>query len=147
MKENTEKQVLSDFESKCRQVHLKVTPQRIAVYEELVKSKEHPTASMVFERVRKKFPHISLDTVNRTLLTFSKTGFAYVLAGSGEGKRFDGGLENHQHFHCVKCNKIIDFSCDELENTKLPGAVREKFTILAATVYLEGICSRCKKME
>ena len=137
--------MLADFAHKCHGVNLRVTPQRVAVYQELVKSKAHPSANMVYQKVRKKFPHISLDTVNRTLLTLAEVGLASVLAGSGDGKRFDGGLETHQHFRCIKCNKIIDFNCRGLENIKLPAAIRENFTILAKTVYLEGICSYCKK--
>lgn len=145
MKEISKTCYSADFEEKCRHAKLKITPQRIAVYEELLKTKEHPSASMVFQRVRRKFPHISLDTVNRTLLTFVKVGLASALAGSGEDKRFDGGLEDHQHFHCIKCNKIIDISCEQFENTRLPAAIREKFTVLAKTIYFEGVCGRCKK--
>lgn len=145
MNKERNQKILDDFAKRCHQANLKVTPQRIAVYQELVKSKEHPTTNMVFQKVRKKFPHISLDTVNRTLLTLAEVGLASVLAGSGEGKRFDGGLDTHQHFRCIKCNKIIDFNCRQFENIKLPAEIRENFTVLAKTVYLEGICNRCKK--
>ena len=72
-------------------------------------------------------------------------GNASVLAGSGDDKRFDGGMDTHQHFRCIKCNKIVDFSCKQLENIRLPKAIRENFVILNKTVYLEGICNGCKK--
>lgn len=145
MNKDANQKMLDGFARKCRQVNLRVTPQRTAVYKELVKSKEHPTANMVFRKVRKKFPRISLDTVNRTLLTLAEVGLASVLAGSGDGKRFDGDLDSHQHFRCIKCNKIIDFHCGQLENVRLPAEIREDFTVLAKTVYFEGICGRCGK--
>jgi len=59
------------FTSQCREAGLKVTPQRIAIYRELLQTDEHPSAEMLYEKVKKTFPSISLDTVNRTLLTLS----------------------------------------------------------------------------
>jgi len=128
---------------RCRKIGLKVTPQRIAIYRELIKTDDHPSAEMLHRRVKKKFPSISLDTVNRTLLTLAEIGAAFVVEGSGDSKRFDGGLENHQHFKCVKCRRIIDFHYEPFDNVKVPKAIGEKFKVLRKTVYLEGICDLC----
>ena len=136
---------ISRLERKLRNVGLKVTPQRIAVYKTLIESKEHPSAEMVCQKVRHTFPNISLDTVNRTLITLSEIGAAFIVEGSGDAKRFDGGLENHQHFKCVKCKRIIDFHYKPFDNIKMPTSIRKKFTILRKTVYLEGICDLCQK--
>jgi Fur family peroxide stress response transcriptional regulator len=133
------------FEGKCREVGLKVTPQRVAVYRELLKSEEHPSAEMLYEKVKKVFPSISLDTVNRTLLTLNEIGVAYVLEGSGDAKRYDAGLEKHQHFKCIKCKRIIDFHHKPFDNIRLPAEISKKFTVIRKTVYLEGICDLCKQ--
>ena len=50
------------FAALCREKGLKVTPQRIAIYRELVKTNEHPSAEMLCEKVRRTFPSISLGT-------------------------------------------------------------------------------------
>ena len=131
------------FTFRCRQVGLKVTPQRIAIYKELLKTDEHPSAEMLYEKVSKILPNISLDTVNRTLLTLSEIGAATVLEGSGDAKRYDAELEKHQHFKCVKCKRIIDFHHRPFDNIKIPAEISEKFTVLRKTVYLEGICDLC----
>ena len=81
----------------CRERGLKVTPQRITIYRELVKTNEHPSAEMLCEKVRQIFPSISLDTVNRTLLTLNEIGAAFTVIGSGDARRYDGGLDEHQH--------------------------------------------------
>lgn len=135
---------LARFKSKCRRAGLRITPQRVAVYEQVLGSKEHPSASAVLERVRKRFPEISLDTVNRTLGTIAKLGLARIIPGSGGAKRFDADLTSHQHFRCVKCGKIIDFEFPAFDNMKLPREVREDFTVLTKTVYVQGICSKCR---
>lgn len=131
------------FKRRCRQARLKVTPQRMAVYQALVESKEHPGAKKVFEKVRRTFPHISLDTVNRTLLTLSDIGAAFVVEGSGDTKRFDGNLERHQHFKCTNCRKIMDFHYEPFDRIAVPPRLKKRFNITKVTVYIEGLCESC----
>jgi len=133
------------FQARCRQMGLKVTPQRMAVYKVLLETKEHPSADMVFQEVRKVFLSISLDTVNRTLNTLSEIGVAFIVEGSGNAKRFDGNLDNHQHFKCVKCKRVIDFYHKSFDNIKIPKSIGGKFTILRRAIYFEGICDLCRK--
>ena len=133
------------FKAKCRAAGLKVTPQRMAVYEVLIKSNEHPSAEMVFRKVKRTLPNISLDTVNRTLLTLYEIGAAFAVEGSGDAKRFDGNLKSHQHFKCIKCKRIIDFHHKPFDNIAVPKSISRRFTVLRKTVYLEGICDLCRK--
>ncbi len=145
MKESELDKKMDAFQAKCRQAGLKVTPQRMAVYKVLLETKEHPSAEMLFKKVRKVFPSISLDTVNRTLNTLSEIGVAFIVEGSGDAKRFDGNLDNHQHFKCVKCKRVIDFYHKSFDNIKVPKSIGGKFTILRKAIYLEGICDLCRK--
>ena len=139
------KEKMGVFERKCRKAGLKVTPQRSAVYKVLVRSKEHPSTEMVYKRARRVLPSISLDTVNRTLLTLSEIGAAFVVEGTGDAKRFDGNMESHQHFKCVKCKRIVDFYHQPFENIRIPVSIGKKFKVLRKGVYFEGICDICRK--
>ena len=132
------------FTDLCRKNSLKVTPQRIEIYKELIKSDEHPSAETLYSKVRKTFPNISFDTVNRTLLTLSEIGAAFIVEGSGDVRRFDGGTEKHQHFKCVKCKRIVDYHHKPFDVIRLPANIGNKFTVLRKSVYLEGICDLCK---
>jgi len=132
------------FSNRCRQIGLKVTPQRVAVYKELLKTKEHPSADVLYRKVKKIFPSISLDTVNRTLLTLNEIGAAFVVAGSGEAKRYDAGAEEHQHFKCIKCKRIIDFHHKPFDDIELPAFINSKYKVLRKTVYVEGLCDLCQ---
>jgi Fur family peroxide stress response transcriptional regulator len=109
----------------------------------LSETDEHPSAETVFREVKKILPNISLDTVNRTLLTLSEMGAAFVVEGSGDAKRFDANLETHQHFKCVRCKKIIDFRDSRFDDIPLPRGIGKRFTVLRKTVYFEGFCSEC----
>ena len=145
MKNSKLNKKMDDFQARCRKAGLKVTPQRMAVYKVLLETKEHPSADMVFQEVRKVFPSISLDTVNRTLNTLSEIGVAFIVEGSGDAKRFDGNLDNNQHFKCVKCKRVIDFYHKSFDNIKVPKSIGGKFTILRRAIYFEGICDLCGK--
>ena len=136
---------MNAFRAKCRETGLKITPQRMAVYKALVESTAHPSAEAVFRQVRQTFPSISLDTVNRTLLTLSDMGLAFVVEGSGDAKRFDANLKNHQHFKCLKCRRIIDFHHNAFDRIEVPQNLAARFTVLRKTVYVEGLCDRCAK--
>ncbi|MBN2136460.1 MAG: transcriptional repressor [Sedimentisphaerales bacterium] len=151
MNHKKDKNTADDFGAKiqcfvdlCRDRGLRVTPQRLAIYKALVNSDEHPSAEMVYEKVRGSLPTISLDTVNRTLLTFSEIGAAFVVEGSGGARRFDAGLDNHQHFKCVKCNRIIDFHHEPFDDIELPASIDGRFTVSRKTVYVEGLCELCQ---
>ncbi len=133
-----------EFEWRCRKAGLKITPQRIAIYKALIMTDAHPTAEDVFREVRKTLNSISLDTVNRTLLTLAHIGAAFVVEGTGQPRRYDGGLEDHQHFLCIDCGKVIDFHHTPFDNIQLPHEIEGKYEILRKTVYLEGLCEQCK---
>jgi Fur family peroxide stress response transcriptional regulator len=134
------------FESICHRAGLKVTPQRLAIYRLLSETHEHPSAEMVFRMMRKQFPNISLDTVNRTLLTLSNIGLAFAIEGSGDAKRFDANTQSHQHFKCVSCKKIIDFHHRAFDNIRVPDVIGRRCTILRKTVYFEGLCEKCRRI-
>lgn len=131
------------FEKKFRERNLKITPQRTSIYKELFKAKDHPSADMLYKRIRKVFPNISFDTVYRTLLSFSEIGLADVVEGYGEPRRFDPETRNHQHFRCLKCGNIIDFHSELYDNLKIPKEIKNKFKVTRKRVILEGFCKNC----
>ena len=135
---------LNFFKENCRKRNLKITPQRIAVYEQLMGDLTHPTADDVYREIRKKFSHISFDTVNRTLLLFTKTGIINQTEHLGKHKRFDPNIENHHHIVCVKCNKIIDFYNSDYDGIKIPESIASKYKVINKKVVLEGICDKCQ---
>ena len=137
--------LLDLFKEKCKENNLKITPQRIAIYKELLKSKDHPNADGIFKRVRKILPYISVDTVNRTLLSFSEIGILNIVEGHGDPKRFDPNIDNHHHFRCVKCSRIVDFNNKSYDNLRIPENIKNHFRVINKRVVLEGLCDKCKK--
>jgi Fur family peroxide stress response transcriptional regulator len=133
------------FYRRSKEHGLKITPQRTAIYEELLKAKDHPSADDIYRRISKKIPNISFDTVNRTLLTFSKIGITNVVEGYGQPKRYDPDMDTHHHFRCIQCNSIIDFHNKNYDNIAVPEEINKQFTVIHKKVVLEGLCDKCRK--
>ena len=147
MRLNVRNESLHLFREKCRENNLKITPQRIVIYRELLRSKDHPNAEALHKRIKKIIPDISLDTVNRTLLTFSKIGIVKNVEGYGEPRRYDPSMENHHHFRCINCNSLIDFNYKPYDDIIIPGEIKKRFSVLNKKILLEGYCDKCRKKE
>ena len=143
MQKESDRELLDLFMIKCREHNLRMTPQRLAIYRLLSESQEHPSADAIFQNIRREFPSIYYDTINRTLLTFSKIGVVGIVEGHGEPRRFDTNMSRHHHFHCSRCGTITDFSSDDYDNLEVPRGLEEKFTVLEKRVVLHGICDKC----
>jgi Fur family transcriptional regulator, peroxide stress response regulator len=136
---------LDMFRQKAKENGLKITPQRTAIFLELLKATDHPAAEVIYKRIVKKIPNISFDTVNRTVSTFSEVGLIKVVEGYGQAKRYDPDLGLHHHFRCVRCGRIIDFHNRDYDNLAVPPEINKRFTVTGKKVVLEGLCGECGK--
>lgn len=135
---------MKTIEKKLKHHNMKVTPQRMAIYNEIYISKEHPNAEIIFSKIRKKYPNVSFDTVNRTLNTFAKIGLIKEVEGYGEPKRYDPDTNSHHHMRCLKCGEITDFYSDDYDKIRIPDNLKKKFMVTGKRVVLEGYCSKCR---
>jgi len=124
---------------------LKITPQRVAIYRELLQSDTHPSADSLYQTVKKEYPNISFDTVNRTLLTFVSIGLATIVEIFGGPKRFDPTVTDHHHLHCIQCGKITDFHHSDFDCMDDPEDVPDNFRIIGKRIVLKGICNACSR--
>ena len=86
-----------DIRNTLVQYGLKVTPQRLAVLEAIIKLKNHPTADKITECVRIHHPNIAQGTVYKILLTFVEKGIIKKVKTDSDFMRFDPILEKHHH--------------------------------------------------
>jgi len=132
---------------KLKKAGLKITPQRMIILGSLKNNRDHPTADAIYQKTKLKLPNISFDTVNRTLITFAQNGVIKVAEGQGRAKRYDPMTEPHHHFHCVRCNRIIDFTNKEYDRIKLPKNITKKHQVLGQKIVLDGVCQDCKNKK
>ena len=134
---------MDNFEQVCRDKGIKLTHQRIEIFREVAQTGDHPDADQVFQRVRKRIPTISLDTVYRALWLMNDLGLVVTLGSNREPTRFDANLDTHHHFVCGSCGFTHDFYSEELEKISLPDEVGTMGAIKTTHVEVRGLCQSC----
>lgn len=123
------------------------TRQLAAVRKVVSESTDHPTADLVYERVRQAVPTISLGTVYRNLEKLKTAGELRVVHTLGAQRHYDKRTDNHCHVECTSCGAVADLDLDSLD--LLPGARDAKastdFEIHAWHVSAAGLCPACNK--
>ena len=92
----------------------RITRQRVVILDELRKVRCHPTATGLYEIVRRQLPKVSLGTVYRNLELLARMGTIRKLEFSGTEARFDGDIGRHDHIRCVRCDRVDDVGGDPL---------------------------------
>ena len=138
---------MDPFLEMCKVNQLKITPQRVSIYKLLASSKAHPSADQIHKQLKADFPNISLDTVNRTLITFANAGIIRVVEGHGDPRRFDPNVSDHHHFYCISCRHIFDFQDKTLDQLTISPETQARFFITGKRVCLTGYCDTCRPQE
>lgn len=118
---------------------LKVTPQRLAVFNAIEGDLTHPTAETIWERVKKQMPTVSLRTVYQALNDLVQLGEVKAVEVGGGSVKFDPNITNHDHFVCSVCNSITDVS----HRGSINIASNQKFEIDSTEVVFKGTCEKC----
>jgi Fur family ferric uptake transcriptional regulator len=120
------------------------TQQRRLIYEELRAVNTHPTASEIYEIVRRKLPNVSMGTVYRNLEYLCEKGEIQKLEMAGTQRRFDAITENHYHIRCIDCGRVDDLESITMDN--LEGRIRENsdYKVVGHRLEFTGLCPKCK---
>ncbi|MEO1856145.1 MAG: transcriptional repressor [Rubritalea sp.] len=89
---------------------LRMTKQRKDVYRVLTESRDHPTASEVYDRVKHSTPGISLATIYNCLETLVEHKAVKQVNFDRESSRYCPNLSEHGHFHDEKTGVIHDIN-------------------------------------
>jgi Fur family peroxide stress response transcriptional regulator len=131
------------FEDTCRQKRLRVTPQRLEIYRELARSLDHPTAEMLYQRLKDKMPSLSLDTVYRTLATLVSHNLVHRVESAQNQARFEVQHIHHHHVVCRECGGICDFKWNLVDQTSLQRELDTWGRVERAHMVVYGTCREC----
>ena len=98
---------------------------RNAILAYLKETKEHPSAEMVYARLKPDFPDLSLGTVYRNLSMFKQQGVIASLGTVSGVERFDGNVKPHVHFVCTGCGTVTDLHGMQIPEELNAAAARE----------------------
>jgi len=123
---------------------LRMTRQRRIILEELGKVTSHPTASDLYQRVRRRLPRISLATVYRNLEILSACGAITKLEAGGTQKRFDGDTSLHYHVRCMACGRVDDLPVKPIGDIEKYLRGTGGYEIVGHRLEFVGFCPKCK---
>ena len=123
----------------------RLTPQRREVYNVLLEDRNHPTATEVFLRAKKRVPSISLATVYNCLETLVECGLAKQVNVEREATRYCPNLSEHGHFVCDSCGIVSDIPVAKGGSLTQFLKVPTGFSVNHSEITLRGTCPACKK--
>ena len=119
---------------------LRITPQRVAVFEALQHSTDHPSVESIHRTVASDIRSVSLRTVYQTLSDLTDMGEISRLEFGVDAARFDPNTDDHHHLMCDECGRITDVYLDV---SVLDLAHVEGFQPIATKVFISGRCEHC----
>lgn len=123
---------------------LKLTPQRLAVYNYLINTTSHPSADVIYTDIHIQYPTMSLATVYKALKTLADVGLIQEI-NVGEGNfRYDGNSAPHPHIQCLGCGKVDDFKDLSFDNLNSIAKEHTDYQIISNKVYFYGYCTNCQ---
>ena len=136
------------FAAYCRARGLSVTAQRLAIFEALASSREHPSAEQLHRAVQRKLPSLSLATVYKNLEALKAIGAVADVNPLHQEARYEATLPGtgagrpHHHLVCISCKKVRDLHDGGLDGLRIGDA--QGFEVRAVRVQAEGLCPDCQ---
>lgn len=136
------KQAANDIVQTLKGKGLRVTPQRYAVYANLLSRTDHPTVDQILSDLNSDFPVSSQATVYASLQALHQAGLVREVLLEEGVTRYDANVQPHHHCRCRECGSIEDidwetFATLDLSRLPIPFSA-ERYEV---TVY--GLCVQC----
>jgi len=105
---------ITEIRNKLIEKRLKVTPQRIAILEAIIRLNNHPTAENIIDYIRNNHPNIATATVYKVLDALVANELIRKVKTEKDVMRYDAVIESHHHLYCSDSDRIEDFVDTEL---------------------------------
>ena len=105
---------IDEIRKKLIEKGLKITPQRVAILEAIIKLNNHPTAENIINYIRKNHPNIATATVYKILDALVTNELINKVKTERDIMRYDAFLEKHHHLYSSDSDRIEDYLDDEL---------------------------------
>ena len=130
---------------KLKERGLRITPQRLAIIDVLIKKGHfHPSARFIYKEAKKMSSHVSLSSVYENIKELCRYRIIKSLEFDGKENRCEVNLEEHINLICEQCGKIINYeipaSLDQKDVAKRTG-----FMITKNRLEYYGYCRECSR--
>lgn len=131
-----------NYTSLLKEYDLKVTPQRVAIVEELYMH-GHMNIDDLYKKLLEKFPSISLATIYKNVNAMIEKVFLSEVKIPHSKSVYELVKNEHAHLVCSKCGHIEDITLDTttlVDDAQSMGG----FKIEKTNIVLDGVCPNCK---
>lgn len=122
---------------------LRVTPQRAAVYANLLSRADHPTVEQILDDLNDELPVSSKATVYSALAALREVGLVREVLLEEGVTRFDAHVAPHHHFRCRCCGAIEDLDWEIFAAPRLD-QLQSRLQVETYEVTLHGVCEHCQ---
>jgi len=130
-------------ETTLREHGIQPSAQRVAVGDYVLSTTDHPSADLVWKRVRARFAWISRATVYNTLNLFVEKGLLQRLHLAEDCVVFDPITETHHHFIDEATGAIHDVAWDKVQVCNVDSL--DEYEVHAYQVVMRGKTRNRKK--
>ena len=133
---------MTNYTNLLKEYDLKVTPQRVAIVEELYNN-GHMNIDDLYKKLLSKFPSVSLATIYKNINAMVEKVFLSEVKIPNSKSVYELIKTEHAHLVCSSCGHIEDVILDATsvleEASKL-----SSFKIDTTSIVLSGLCPHCK---
>jgi Fur family peroxide stress response transcriptional regulator len=122
---------------------LRVTPQRYAVYANLLGRTDHPAVDTLLVDLNRDSPVSSQATVYSSLQALQEVGLVREVLLEEGVTRYDANVSPHHHFRCRCCGQIEDVDWEVLPAPNFD-RLRPDLTVEGYELTVQGVCDRCR---
>jgi len=133
---------MNKYEQLLRENHIKVTPQRLSIVEELY-GHIHMSIEELYDAIKKKFPSVSLATVYKNINAMMERGFVTEVQLPHQKSKYELAKPSHSHVVCHQCGKVEDISLD-LDPLVHKATNLTHYKIDEEALVLSGLCPECR---
>lgn len=126
----------------------RVTQQRRIIVEQVFGRHEHFDADDLLAQLRDLVgpKKVSRPTVYRTLTELVEAGLLRKMTLGGRSVyEHDYGYPQHDHLHCTKCDKLIEFSSEEVKQLREAVGREHQFRVSGHRLIINGTCAECSR--
>ena len=107
----------------------------------------HPTASWIYDELKKDFNNLSMGTVYRNVNILMDQNLITKIESGSSFDRFDGNVKPHYHFICQECDSIYDMPVPVMDELNEQANLSTTHKIQDHQINFYGLCENCKNSD
>jgi Fur family ferric uptake transcriptional regulator len=138
------------FEEYLQSRGMRNTRQRRLIVDQVFKQHAHFDAEELVTQLAREAGHreVSRPTVYRTLSELVEAGLLRKMDLNGRCiYEHDYGYPQHDHLHCQKCSRLIEFHSDHLVQIRDAVGREHGFRVSGHRLIITGICRECVQKQ